>query len=87
MKLEVAQFLAECVREHGEECRVRNDYSGRGMMGDETAALVVDNPVTIVEALLRCWKEDPTVIEDAPFSTAHLSCLRTDSMGRDVVIY
>ena len=43
MTKEFATFLANVSGEMGHDCELREDYSGRGMMGKTTHAVVVDD--------------------------------------------
>jgi hypothetical protein len=82
MKLELAQALADEI----EGAEVDKRYSGRGMYGSETAAVITPErlgPGRIAEAVLEVqrWHSlDESVI-------AEVSRLREDSMGMGSVIY
>jgi hypothetical protein len=42
MKLDFAEKIVDMMQNFGIEAELRSDYSGRGMMGKQTAAIVTD---------------------------------------------
>ena len=42
MQLELAEILAEMINDFGDSAEVRKDYSGRGMYGKGTAAIITN---------------------------------------------
>lgn len=105
MKIETAKLLerAACEVEHDISCDVRESYSGRGMYGKETAAVVVNGPLDVallaayvVKAKLQAYydRTPPDSVLDSDVDAILVEfCLemrsfRYDSMGRDsVVVY
>jgi hypothetical protein len=89
MKQELADFIIEACQNNdclfdGEDMpELRQNYSGRGMFGRETTAIVCENIMTVMAAImceLNYSAEEWTIdFEDIRF-------LRTDSMGRDSII-
>lgn len=43
MKLKTAELIAQASEENGTDVTIYKDYSGRGMMGSKTTALVADS--------------------------------------------
>ena len=93
MTKETANFLV-MVTEHcgNQEADLRENYSGRGMYGRETCAIVVDNQMQLVSDLIQFMGDN--VVDDNPRGLAweggnipDINSLRIDSMGRGVVIY
>lgn len=62
------------------DCRVYEDYSGRGMYGRSTTGLVVDEDVNGVFMAIGAFAER----NDLPI---HRMPRRTDSLGLDTIIY
>lgn len=66
------------------EIRARPNYSGRGMAGKETAAVVVENLSTLLVAVALAHNhldtDDNGVVEE-------VQGLRMDNMGHDIVVY
>ncbi len=89
MYLDTANVLKEIIEDLGEECTVREDYSGRGMYGKETSAIVIDNQNLITMALARkihSKEEIDSTFIDAMEELQH--GFDVDNMGKDkVVIY
>lgn len=58
-------------------------YSGRGMYGETTCALVVSSMGEFAQAVSMATidSDDPDVL------AADLKGIRTDSLGRDIIIY
>ena len=86
MKLELAQQLVEAMEYVGYEAELREAYSGRGMYGNTTAGIVCGGAgevlhAVIVSASLFVDQEDGfSLFEDEDM-------FRTDSMGRDMIVY
>lgn len=76
MNLDNAHAIAEAIEDEGYDAEVREEYSGRGMFGRTVPAIVTDAPLTMIGwaagTLDISWDEVPT---------------RTDSMGRQTVVY
>jgi len=59
------------------------DYSGRGMYGDKTCGVVIKNVGDLLVAVCEAVRnhDDPDdFVED-------IRCVKTDSMGRDMIVY
>lgn len=74
MKLEMAQAIVQTAYGHGLRVSLRAEYSGRGMFGKTTAA-VVGSRSDITEAIFYMTKSDS------------LPTFRWDNMGKDEVAY
>jgi len=80
---EHAEFFKEALDNDGVyPIEIRDNYSGRGMYGKTTFAVVVDSVCDLIPALLRQAQEDPESIPDVSTFT-----LRQDNMGLGVVLY
>ena len=87
MKLEHAELLAD---ELGMliEVELREDYSGRGMYGENTSGIVVDSMNEFLKGLgdyLETAHEDD--FETIKEIGAAIRRLKTDSMGYQIIIY
>jgi hypothetical protein len=85
MTKEQAEFFKQAIINDDLETEndiIRENYSGRGMYGKTTFAVVVDSVCDLVSALLRQAQEDPESIPDVSTFT-----LRQDNMGLGVVLY
>jgi hypothetical protein len=68
---------------------IREDYSGRGMYGKTTAAIVMEEPAGLVHAFVVAALEaeregDGDLADDIAKAAKRL---RTDQLGRSVVVY
>lgn len=85
----IAQGIVDAAEMDGLELRLREDYSGRGMYGETTAAIVADNIGEFMAGLARfCGDLDPCE-QDSDIEETVLTVmnLRTDNMGRGIVLY
>lgn len=85
MTKEQANFFKEALVNDDLETEndiIRENYSGRGMYGKTTFAIVTDSVSDLIPALLRQAQEDPESMPD--FSTF---VLRQDNMGLGIVLY
>ena len=82
MKAEVAKFLETVAEENGLDAEVRDDYSGRGMYGDETHAIVTDDPMGLLCHAVNFVKEYANDVVEGELIIPELNGFRTDSMGR-----
>jgi hypothetical protein len=73
MKLETAQAIVQAAYANDLRVSLRADYSGRGMFGKTTAA-VVGSRADITEAIFYASKEE-------------LPSIKWDNMGLDMVAY
>lgn len=77
MREEIAEVLADYT---GGE--IRSNYSGRGMYGEQTFGVVVDNDADLFEAVAAIARElEPDEYPDTDFK------FRTDGMGLSTIIY
>lgn len=86
MKAETADALREAADSMGLELQVRDDYSGRGMYGKTTHAVVAD-----LNTLFQCiaYAASAVIKEDDIDDFVHeIGRTHRDSMGRsELVIY
>ena len=75
-----ATDIVEYLQESGIEATLYEDYSGRGMYGKTTAAVVTDSATDVafaLGALIAAEKEEvPDLVQ-----------VQTDGMGRQIVVY
>jgi hypothetical protein len=88
MRQQTAEMLVSAGEDLGIECRVYEDYSGRGMYGKTTWAIVVPCQLSVVALAARAVQvamgagdegDVDSIIED-------VDRLSSDGMGRDSVI-
>lgn len=87
MKLELAKMIVDALEQNGDEAELRKDYSGRGMYGKTTAAIVTEaSPILIgfLAAQSICDNEGEEGLFD--FDTRDLP-KQSDSMGLSKVYY
>jgi hypothetical protein len=102
MNIDLAKFINGAFVHAGNEgCDLREEYSGRGMFGRTTPALVVDNPGEVLpvclgyvkdrlEEIVEGFANDRTALKtyvEALPDFAEMGALRTDSMGHKTVLY
>jgi hypothetical protein len=84
MTQQQAEFFEQACDYAGTECSVRDDYSGRGMFGRTTHAIVVPHTLDLLAAVVEYVR---TLDFDEVDAIPLLTGLRQDEMGRDTVIY
>lgn len=101
MNKETAQFLVEVTDYYGnQEATIRENYSGRGMYGRETVAIVVDSFGQLLADVLNYIRDNIGDYRDAEdgykvttWEGSNLNLIEeigqfsVDSMGHGVVIY
>lgn len=92
MKQKLAEFIVEAGSQQGIECRLYEDYSGRGMYGDKTTGVVVGNVADLLEAVIihtaECAQDNDKEFDDFIFEIEDSSGrLHTDSLAYEVIIY
>jgi hypothetical protein len=97
MNIELAQFLKRVCEDIGnQECEIREDYSGRGMFGKQTAGIVVDSVPLLLTDVLQWVKEsisserytnDSLMLVWGGGEIPDISDLRVDNMGRSTILY
>lgn len=83
MTKEHAEFFQKALDYCGEECEIKEDYSGRGMFGKTTYGIVFAGPTILMESVLTYIKETEVEYEDIP----DLASLRSDNMGMSIIWY
>jgi hypothetical protein len=102
MNIELAKFLKRVCEDIGnQECEIREDYSGRGMFGKQTAGIVVDSVPMLLADMIQwvsgniCeYKTDAdengaglSLNEWTGGEIPDISDLRVDNMGRSTILY
>lgn len=86
MELEHAKLIVESLNEIGDaEYEVYENYSGRGMYGETTTAIVVPSVLKFATDVLRV--SNSFVDEDGDCLLCELQNLKSDNLGRDYIIY
>jgi hypothetical protein len=80
MDIRLAQILADTC-----DGEVRDDYSGRGMCGKETGAVVVDSVEYLLSTVLENIEDISDEIKDE--EDIKIGSIRIDSMGLSIVVY
>lgn len=85
MKTSTAEAIYNAGQQADIEVEIRHDYSGRGMYGKQTAAVVLDNTADLYVLVAHATK---VAIENAGFDdfVEDLNW-RMDSMGKGIVVY
>lgn len=99
MNIELARLLKNICEDVGnQECEIREEYSGRGMMGRTTAGIVIDSVPLLVADILQ-WvsgnigrREDENqkgcgFHEWLGPEIPDMTDLRVDNMGRQTILY
>lgn len=87
MKTETAKLITDAAEVMGIEVEVRDDYSGRGMHGEATVALVFENQTDLLKVTAYAAFEIGRDGEDADEFIGDLD-FRYDAMGRSsIVVY
>lgn len=95
MRLEVTQVLKDAADEIGLELSLNENYSGRGMIGQTTAAVICASWQALLQvvaiASIRVYEvdcaQDRVLVDHETFIAELGRQLRSDSMGRDLVVY
>ena len=91
MKKEIAELLVD-----GFILKLHENYSGRGMYGENTAGISCDNMRQFMEAIGNTFYEmiEDAMIDGEEYNTSDaedlvdvLSNLQTDNLGRRIIIY
>ena len=85
MRKEIAEVIFEQLQAECIECRLRDNYSGRGMYGSETRAISGDfGNGDVAEAIASAFVLG--YMDEFPFTPKDLN-YTTDNMGLGIVIY
>ncbi len=95
MKPETAARILEAAKDLGFDFEVRQDYSGRGMLGATTTGLVVPDISQLLQAIAKAsfFIATTAVSTGAADSFAEHDRfvadlkVKTDSQGRDIIVY
>lgn len=86
MTQEQMQFIQEACDFCEIECESRTGYSGRGMYGKETCAVVVSSALDVLSAVVGYLRDSPQGRTLIRSEIPQLDDLHQDSMGRDSII-
>lgn len=81
MNIDLAEVIAEVSKG-----RIVQDYSGKGMFGETTCGVIVDD----VCELIKCIIEEATMfvdLEDGINDFRNVGTIKIDSMGRGIIVY
>lgn len=95
--MELARLFESATDHVGREIRVEEGYSGRGMFGQETVAVVVDSVPQLLMDTVQYIKdrlasadgdlsEIDAFVDELP-DTSEMGALRTDNMGYRTIVY
>ena len=87
MKLEIYTRAAEILEENGWIAAEREDYSGRGMCGETTPAIVTGAPLVAVGWAVTCAYMEHAGVGALPEDASEFLPGHQDSMGLDMVVY
>ena len=87
MTNELAKMLDVSGAEVGVDFEVIGNYSGRGMMGDQTAAVVVGSWTDMLAVVANLGGNVAARHGGCDHLVSELQNLRMDNLGRQVVIY
>ncbi len=91
MTKEFANFLANVSGEMGHDCELREDYSGRGMNGRTTHAVVVDDPLELMCDVMDYIKqnmcEGDAITTYDGMAIPDPDVLRRDNMANQTILY
>lgn len=88
MERKLAEALVEIATQTGIEARLYENYSGRGMCGEVTTGVVLDDAIHDLPSLL--YNGAPLIAE--MMAEGHLdaelpSPFRSDNLGHDTIVY
>lgn len=89
MTKEIANFLVEVSEDRGHDAEVREGYSGRGMMGEETYGVVIESVEQLLADVLNWMNDeaDNNSVINLPQGFFPPSGFRSDNMGRRIILY
>lgn len=87
MKGSSAEALVMAARELGIDAEIRENYSGRGMNGETTCAVVLDYLDRLPAIAAHAAMEIEHMEEDASDLVEDLMQLRHDALGRETIVY
>jgi hypothetical protein len=84
---DASEYAADNLQGFDLKVELKPDYSGRGMYGKSTAALVVTDPVTLAVAVGFAVYEALALGNDQIPTLAAIKEARTDNLGNDLIVY
>lgn len=79
MDKKIAEIIVKACHANGYEAEIYEGYSGRGMYGEETVGVTVDNKSELIESIIN----DSELFDGLSFAGG----LRHDSLGLGIIIY
>ena len=90
-KLEVYEAAVQLLENEGHEASVRDDYSGRGMFGSTTLAIVTGAPPAYIGWAITAAVAEASSSDTDPYEVADLALDllpgHSDNMGLGMVYY
>lgn len=74
----IAEHIVNACNNEGVEARLYENYSGRGMYGKTTMGVVVESLEDVLKAVINC---------SYSLKGYGVDCIRSDSLGRNIIIY
>lgn len=86
MRIDIAEEIISAARDMGTDINLHEDYSGRGMYGDTTAAISGDlnNIIAAVAMAASTLQDNHRKLEDLVVAMQNIS---TDSYARQIIVY
>ena len=85
MELDLAKALCTAIQNEGFESEIRENYSGRGMYGETTTGIIIDDDCDLVTCIIN---QANLFVED--FNTSSFKIwdrINQDSMGLQIIYY
>jgi hypothetical protein len=88
MNLKIARQIADAARtiEANLDVKLRTNYSGRGMMGAKTTALIAPSVAEFVAAACEAAAQLARDGKSVSGLVDAVKAIRTDDMGRDAIV-
>ncbi len=84
---ETAKASVDAAEEMGIEASLRETYSGRGMYGKSTVAVVIGGQSNLLQAVALAAVRLCQELDDNPDDFLEDLAFRYDNMGHDIVVY
>ncbi len=88
MNRKLAQLLVDVCEDFDIDARIYENYSGRGMCGAVTTGIVMEDAIANLPFMLYNCAQSIVKLQEAGELPLELDdSFRTDSMGRDSIVY
>jgi len=85
MDKELAETIVEAIEnDNGNEARIYENYSGRGMYGSKTTGVVAKSMSSIMSAIIN---NAHILINDDNEPKYNVGDFRSDNLGYDIIVY